>query len=354
MAFGRRGLGSEDLHIMAAVRPKLAVLPSSGADNVWSRTNSSRSDFLDLTPSPASPEARTTAFASSLRYKATASAQPSGHGNVKKMRRRVALLSGIHLNLPSSPIVSTPPPGSSTGTVWTFTAEWDSTGDGFILSELESSSSSGSSSASMRFFSSPVPRDVNEDEVEFEASSPLQTKTKAMAISLSSHIHAMASTSSATSTIIRSPVSPAVTDIFDLYSTTPNTQSFDHPDSMSDSSSAPSSPIDTPSPTDSSAPPSPPSDGASKMPPPTISVTYFEERRLEDQYVAQTRHSEGSSYTDVPVEQQIVVAPMSAFEAVSWASILPENPHYAPAPKTAGVVFKRPRPLPPVPVRRRA
>lgn len=69
LAFGQRSLGSEPSHTMAAVRPKLAVLPSGGADNAWSRTSSSKSDFLDLAPSPASPEAKSTAFVSALKDK---------------------------------------------------------------------------------------------------------------------------------------------------------------------------------------------------------------------------------------------------------------------------------------------
>ena len=139
---------------MAAARPTLVVPPSSGADNAWSSTKQPTSE----TPSPGSSSSvAKVASTSSAKGKvrsppellcptlsqheflplAQAVAGVQSSGTVKRLRRRVALLSGVHLNLPSSPIVSPPPPKSSRETSWTFTAEWDSTGDGFVFSDLE-------------------------------------------------------------------------------------------------------------------------------------------------------------------------------------------------------------------------
>ncbi|KAI1788303.1 hypothetical protein LXA43DRAFT_894808 [Ganoderma leucocontextum] len=336
----RRGLGSKDSQNMAAARPTLAVLPSSGVDNARSKTKQPTSE----TPSPGSPVAKPIASASSAKGKAVASAQLCRSGNVKKMRRRVALLSGVHLNLPSSPIVSPPPPKSSRETSWTFTAEWDSTGDGFVFSDLENSSSPGTSSSSMRFFASPVPRDVSEDEVEFEAGSPLRS-AMAMSTSLAAQLQAMTLMTgpSVTATIICSPISPVVTDLFDLYTTMPRSQSFIS-DADSDSSSAPSSPIDTPPLTDSSAPPSPPSHTMRKVQTPTISVTFFDECAIQDEYAAPTTLTTASY--DGASSLAPVLTTVTSFEPTPWESLLPEKSRYVLVPLPAGVVFKRPRPLP--------
>ncbi|KAM5544985.1 hypothetical protein V8D89_001096 [Ganoderma adspersum] len=329
---------------MAAARPTLVVPPSSGADNAWSSTKQPTSE----TPSPGSSVAKV-ASTSSAKGKAVAGVRASG--TVKRLRRRVALLSGVHLNLPSSPIVSPPPPKPSRETSWTFTAEWDSTGDGFVFSDLENSSSPGLSSASTRFFASPVPRDVSEDEVDFDTGSPLRS-AMAMSPSLAAQLQAMASMSgpAVTATIICSPVSPAIADIFDLYTTTPSSQSFTlsdvESDVESDSSSVPSSPIDTPPLTDSSAPPSPPThtQTVSKVQPPTISVTFFDEGAMRNEFAAPTTFTT-MSYDDAS-PMPPVVATVTSSEPTSWESLLPEKSRYVLVPLPAGVVFKRPRPLP--------
>ena len=54
-ASGHRGLGFKDSRNMAAVRPKLAVLPSGGAAYARSMLGSPASDFLDMRSNPASP-----------------------------------------------------------------------------------------------------------------------------------------------------------------------------------------------------------------------------------------------------------------------------------------------------------
>ncbi|PIL32731.1 hypothetical protein GSI_04846 [Ganoderma sinense ZZ0214-1] len=327
---------------MAAARPTLVVPPTGGADNAWSSTKQPTSE----TPSPGSSVAKA-ASTSSAKGKTVVAAQPSGSSNAKKLRRRVALLSGVHLNLPSSPVVGPPPPKSSRETSWTFTAEWDSTGDGFVFSDLESSSSSGLSAASTRFFASPIPRDVSEDEVDFDTGSPLRS-AMAMSTSLAAQLQAMASMSGpSVTTIIYSPVSPAVTDIFDLYTTTPSSQSFTLSDDESDLSSAPSSPIDTPPLTDSSAPPSPPTytRTVAKVQTPTISVTFFDEGAMRDQFAA-AKTLTTTSYDDVSSPMPPVVAAVTSFEPAPWQSLLPEKSRYVLVPLPAGVVFKRPRPLP--------
>ncbi|KAI0753443.1 hypothetical protein C8Q80DRAFT_513497 [Daedaleopsis nitida] len=323
---GPRGLRPKDSRTMAAVRPKLAVLPCSGAVDARSMTDSPAPDFLDMR-SPESP-------AVSVFSKAKAGSVPQP--NVKKMRRRVALLTGVHLNLPHSPVVGPSPPGSSRA--WTFTAEWDSAQDEFVFSELESSSSGSLSGglsltpASARFFSNPIPFDVSEDDV---TSSPLAK------LSIASRLQELASassSSSASSSWSCSPTSPAVSDIFDLYTArTPSTHSF-FPDSDSNdsSSTAPSSPVDTPSPSRLSpgASLSSPSYEDGRFQPPVIQVTFYEDAR------------QGKMDRALPT-------PASAFEPISWEPLFHEKfAELARAPHSAGVPrSRRPRPLPPVPVR---
>ncbi|KAI0800328.1 hypothetical protein C8Q74DRAFT_1364089 [Fomes fomentarius] len=329
---------------MAAVRPKLAVLPSGGAAYARSMTeSSSAADFLDL-KSPESPVAGSMpAKPKGKVSNNTLHTAPSGgrelkralkqipQPNVKKMRRRVALLSGVHLNLPNSPVVGPSPPGTARELAWTFTAEWDSTQDEFIFSDLDSSSSSGGSSsglssASTRFFrNNPVPCDVNEDDAfsplaKLSICSRLQELASASASSSSS-------SSSASSSASTSPSSPAVSDIFDLYTSTPSTHSFSFSDSNDSSSSASSSPVDTSSPS---------SYTDSQFDPPVISVTFYED--------------EASQRVTV---DRMVVAPASAFEPISWEPLLVQKSRSLPqTPQSAGVPkIRRSRPLPPVPVR---
>ncbi|RPD57362.1 hypothetical protein L226DRAFT_467564 [Lentinus tigrinus ALCF2SS1-7] len=334
-ASGPRGLGFKDSREMAAVRPKLAVLPFGGAAYARSMTDSPALDFLDMKSNPPSPAVESVSAIS--KGKAVSVPQPS----VKKMRRRVALLSGVHLNLPNSPVVGSTPPASSTA--WTFTAEWDSTQDEIVFSDVErANASSGSTSASARFFPSAIPFDVSEDETEFEVFSPPP------ALSIASHLSDMSpstSSSSPSSSASCSPSSPAVSDIFDLYTSTPSTRSFSF-DSNDSASTAPSSPVDTPSPSSLS----PPSYKDSRFDPPVISVTFFQEDEAHDGYVTHTTHFHGASSNRVP---GLVVAPVSAFQSVSWASLLTEKGRaLSQAPHSAGISSQpKRRPLPPLPVR---
>lgn len=245
------------------------------------------------------------------------------------MRRRVALLSGVHLNLPNSPVVGPSPPGTARELAWTFTAEWDSTQDEFIFSDLESSSSgssNGSSASSPRFFRHPIPLDVSEDDIF----SPLGKVSIAARLQELASLSASSSSSSssASSSASCSPSSPAVTDIFDLYtSRTPNTHSFSFSDPNDSSSTASSSPLDTPSPRLS-----PSSYKEGRFDPPVISVTFYDDD--ESERVAVNR---------------VVVAPASAFESASWQPLLHETPSPQ-RPHSAGIPRKT-RPLPPVPIR---
>ncbi|KAI8978223.1 hypothetical protein BD414DRAFT_516875 [Trametes punicea] len=294
---------------MAAARPKLAVVPS-GAERAWGTagsTLSAASSFLDLRSSIDGPRAP----AATTKGKATAGAQP----HVKKMRRKVALLSGIHLNLPSSPVAGPSSPGSSREMAWTFTAEWNSTHDEIVFSEVENaSSSSSSSSSSSRFIASPVPFDVNEDEIlELDVLSPPPVTTSSPQFS---------DMQSSSSYFADSPASPAVSDIFDFYTHTPSALSSHH-DHKGSVSPAPSSPL-------SSTRMPPPSYTDSRHDQPIISVTFYED-------------PENQARGATPV-----VSKMSAFDGYISASSafcrrrLPLPPASTP---------NRPRPLPPVPVR---
>lgn len=277
------------------------------------------------------------------------------------MRRRVALLTGVHLNLPSSPVVGPSPPGSSRETAYTFTAEWDDTQDEFVFSDIDSAGASSSSSSSARrsrFTVGPFPFDVSEDEVDpalvstpasgaFPASAP-------PALSLASHLHDMVPASSLSSpssspSSSHSPSSPAVSDIFDLYSTTPSVVTFaarggPSSDDYDRASTAPSSPAEPISPHAAS----PPSYKDARYDPPVISVTFFEEKcDSADGIVSSTA-------------ARFELGPASAVEypSAGWGTPLPEKARmYSQAPYSAGGIrpsstgMRRPRPLPPVPVR---
>ncbi|KAI0333332.1 hypothetical protein GY45DRAFT_1344224 [Cubamyces sp. BRFM 1775] len=319
---------------MAAVRPKLAVAPS-GAVRAWSTVDSTApsasTSFLDMrSSSPAGPSAPGPSAATTAKGKATAAPQP----NVKKMRRRVALLTGVHLNLPSSPVTGPSPPGSSREMAWTFTAEWDSAHDEIVFSEVESgssaSSSSSSSSSHTHFIASPVPFDVDEDEI-FDIdvlSAPPVTTAPSHFSDMQSGMQSSPSSSSGAS----SPSSPAVSDIFDFYTSTPSTLSFAHHGRNGSVSTAPSSPVGPLSPTEQS----PPSYSDSRHDPPIISVTFYHE--TEDPARGGTNMHPGAT--------------VSAFDAYSFdfSSFQEKRVMSPPATGPNRPAISR-RPLPPVPVR---
>ncbi|KAL7277575.1 hypothetical protein ACG7TL_008500 [Trametes sanguinea] len=265
-AFGRQGY-KDSTRKMAAARPKLSVVPS-GAERAWGTVDSPPStsaSFLDLRSSDAGPSVPRPSAATSKGKGTAGPPQP----NVKKMRRRVALLSGVHLNLPASPVAGPSPPGSSREMAWTFTAEWDSAHDEIVFSDVDGGNSAPTSSSSpnLRFMTSPVPFDVDEDEIfDLDVLSPPPPMTAA-----SPHFSDMDSSSS--SSVESSPSSPAVSDIFDFYTHTPSTLSFAHHDDDGFISTAPSSPVDLPS----SRELSPPSYAESRYDPPIISVTFYQE-----------------------------------------------------------------------------
>ncbi|KAI0366717.1 hypothetical protein BV20DRAFT_1055380 [Pilatotrama ljubarskyi] len=315
---------------MAAARPKLAVVPS-GADRAWrtaDSTPSASSSFLDLRSSVIGPSAAGQSSAA-VKSKATAGPQP----NVKKMRRRVALLSGVHLNLPTSPVVGPSPPNSSREMAWTFTAEWDSTHDEIVFSEVESGSpspSSSSSSPSLRLIASPVPFDVEEDEIfdlDVLSAPPVTTSPPQFSDMLST------SSSSSSSSAISSPSSPAVSDIFDFYAHTPGTPSFPNHERKGSVSTAPSSPPGPPSPAEQS----PPSYPESRHDAPFISVTFFQESEdpARSGAVSLSMLRTGESSPE--------------FDAYSVYSSLPEKRRALPPAPSPSRVARRP--LPPVPIR---
>ncbi|KAI0644932.1 hypothetical protein C8Q79DRAFT_1011063 [Trametes meyenii] len=321
---------------MAAARPKLAVFPS-GAERAWGTVESAPpapSSFLDLRSPTGGPGAPGQSSAAA-KGKAPAAPQP----NVKKMRRRVALLSGVHLNLPTSPVVGPSPPGSSREMAWTFTAEWDSTQDEIVFSEVEggSSSSSSSSSSSLRFIASPIPFDVCEDEVfDLEVFSPPPAATSAP------HFSDMlaSSSSSPSSSSVSSPTSPAVSDIFDFYTHSPATLSFSHHERNGSVSTAPSSPVGPISPTEQLLP----SYYDSRCDPPVISVTFCEER--EDPARGDLAIS-ASEARAVPAVPAIDTYPRK-FPSRPETRPLPTP---VPSPPSRPIRTTRLRPLPPVPVR---
>ncbi|KAI0764376.1 hypothetical protein BD413DRAFT_494837 [Trametes elegans] len=308
---------------MAAARPRLAVVPS-GAGRAWSTEDAplrASSSFLDLRSTAASSSAPGPSSAVA-KCKVPAAQQP----NVKKMRRRVALLSGVHLNLPSSPVVGPSPPGSSREMAWTFTAEWDSTQDEIVFSEVESGSSSASpsSSSNLRAIASPIPSDVDEEELydlEVLSAPPVVAVPPRF-----SDIMLHSSPSSPSSSGVSSPCSSAVSDIFEFYMRTPSTGSYHHQRNGS-VSTAPSSPLGPPSPAESSLPPY--SDG-----PPLISVTFYEENE---------HHARAGPVMRSHIEEP---APDSDYAPTPEKSrVLPPAPH----PR---YVAKRPLPpLPPLPIR---
>ncbi|KAI0667114.1 hypothetical protein C8Q78DRAFT_1082616 [Trametes maxima] len=321
---------------MAAARPKLAVFPS-GAECAWGTVESAPpapSSFLDLRSPTGGPSAPGQSSAT-VKGKAPAAPQP----NVKKMRRRVALLSGVHLNLPSSPVVGPSPPGSSREMAWTFTAEWDSTQDEIVFSEVEggSSASSSSSSSSLRFISSPIPFDVCEDEVfDLEVFSPPPASTSAPHFS---DMLVSSSSSSPSSSSVSSPISPAVSDIFDFYNHSPATLSFSHHERNGSVSTAPSSPVGSISPTEQSLP----SYSDNRCDPPVISVTFFDER--EDP-------ARGDLAISAPEARAVPAVP--ALD--TYPRKFPSRPETRPLPTPVPSPPSRPvrvaiRPLPPVPVR---
>ncbi|CDO72605.1 hypothetical protein BN946_scf184985.g24 [Trametes cinnabarina] len=322
-AFGRKGL-QDSTHNMAAARPKLSVVPS-GAERAWGTLDSlpsTSASFLDLRSSDAGRSVLRLNSAIT-KGKTTTGPQP----NVKKMRRRVALLSGIRLNLPASPISGPSPPGSSREMAWTFTAEWDSTQDEIVFNEVEggnSASTASSSPPSLRFMTSPVPFDVDEDEVfDLDVLSPPPPMT-----GNSPHFSDMGSSSSSSSAE-SSPSSPAVSDIFDFYTHTPSTLSFAHHDGDGFVSTPPS-PVDPSSPRESA----PPSYADSRHDPPIISVTFYQES------------------SDPARGGTTLLSSSSAFDAYSFA--YPEIPEKSPRlptvpPPNRPAVARRP--LPPVPVR---
>ncbi|KAI0629709.1 hypothetical protein C8Q77DRAFT_1161274 [Trametes polyzona] len=329
---------------MAAVRPKLAMVPS-GADRVWGTAESAppaSSSFLDLrSSSSVGTSAAGQSSATAAKGKAPAAPQP----NVKKMRRRVALLSGVHLNLPSSPVVGPSPPGSSREMAWTFTAEWDSAHDEIIFSEVEggfspiSSSSSSSSSSSVRLIASPVPFDVSEDEV-FELDmpgAPPVAPSPPFSDMLSSSSSSCASPSSPSA--LASPFSPsmsAVSEIFDFYLHTPHTLSFSHHERTGSASTAPSSPVGPSSPVEQL----PPSYADSRHDQPVISVTFFQEPDNPARGRAQ-----GAQVGEGPGPATSTVDPY----AVDVSAITEKKRRVLPPPPSISHVARRP--LPPVPVR---
>ncbi|CCM02967.1 uncharacterized protein FIBRA_05082 [Fibroporia radiculosa] len=151
MAHRRRFEGSLD---MVAARPELfvdLVSSPSSTDNAWSmvdspvlgrRTNGSR--LREVTNQRVDISRK------------IISAAPVAPLNIKKMRRR-AMLKGVHLVLPASPMPPTTP-GPSTSL--TFTAEWDSTQRGFLFTPL---GDEPSSARSVQATISPVPDDIEEE-----------------------------------------------------------------------------------------------------------------------------------------------------------------------------------------------
>ncbi|KAI0827681.1 hypothetical protein BC628DRAFT_1494924 [Trametes gibbosa] len=327
---------------MAAARPKLAVIPS-GADRAWGTANSAASassSFLDLQTSSIVSSAAGQSTAAASKNKATAVPQP----NVKKMRRRVALLSGVHLNLPSSPVVGPSPPGSSREMAWTFTAEWDSTQDEIVFSEVDSASgssaSSYSSSSSLRFVASPIPFDVEEDEIfdfDVQGAPPVAPSPSFSDMLGSSSCSSPSSPSSPSA--LASPFSPsmsALSEIFDFYMHTPHTLSFSHHERNDSVSTAPSSPVGPPSP----AEPSPPSYSDSRFDPPVISVTFYQEPEnpaRSSLAAADVGGMSGFSLSAVDTDSHGAAARIST------------KPRMLPPAPSASRVARRP--LPPVPVR---
>ncbi|OJT06277.1 hypothetical protein TRAPUB_2857 [Trametes pubescens] len=343
-ARGRRG-HQDPKHNMAAARPRLAVVPS-GAGRAWGTADSApsaSSSFLDLRSSsvgPSAPAGQGSASATAAKGKAPAVPQP----NVKKMRRRVALLSGVHLNLPSSPVVGPSPPGSSREMAWTFTAEWDSTQDEIVFSEVENGSSapSSTSSSSLRFIASPIPFDVEVEEDEaFDLDLPGAPPAAPSLPFSDMHASSSSSCSSPSSpAALSSPFSPsmsAVSEIFDFYMHTPHTLSFSHHDRNGSVSTAPSSPVGPPSPAEQSPPPYP----ASRADQPVISVTFFQES--ENPARGTTAQVTETSESAVPLFGAYSI------EAATFPEKKRPQPRALPPAPSARHVARRP--LPPVPTR---
>lgn len=136
--------------------------------------------------------------------------------NVKKLRRR-ALISGVPLVLPESPVM--PPMANSTpSTSLTFTANWDATLHEFSFTPV--SPGCPSPSPSPRFVASPVPHDVDADPDDVESnyfSVPVSHPRRSFSTSSSSsssddsdslfsHSRKVSSASTAPSTVIDEPI----------------------------------------------------------------------------------------------------------------------------------------------------
>ncbi|EIW54016.1 uncharacterized protein TRAVEDRAFT_66669 [Trametes versicolor FP-101664 SS1] len=327
---------------MAAARPRLAVVPSQGAGRAWGTVDSApsaSSSFLDLRSSSVGPSAPAGQGSATAAAKGKAPAVPQP--NVKKMRRRVALLSGVHLNLPSSPVVGPSPPGSSREMAWTFTAEWDSTQDEIVFSEVENGSSapSSTSSSSLRFIASPIPFDVEVEEDEaFDLDVPGAPPAAPSPPFSDMHASSSSSCSSPSSpSALSSPFSPsmsAVSEIFDFYMHTPHTLSFSHHDRNGSVSTAPSSPVGPPSPAEQSPPPYP----ASRAEQPVISVTFYQESENPTrETTAQVESAARAMFNEYSIEA-----------ATFTEKKKPQLRALPPAPSARHVAR---RPLPPVPTR---
>ncbi|EMD33229.1 hypothetical protein CERSUDRAFT_118270 [Gelatoporia subvermispora B] len=174
-AHRRRFENSLDL---TAARPEFGVelIAPSGTDNAWSIDSPTLGWIIDapsLSPvaGPSSSSACTRG-SSSLRASSTMAAMrvpsiPTTPAHVKKTRRR-ALISGVHLVLPRTPLPP-PTPGGGPHTALTFTAEWDASQHEFFFTPLcesapKSSCSPGPSAttSTTAIMTSPVPFDVDE------------------------------------------------------------------------------------------------------------------------------------------------------------------------------------------------
>ncbi|KAH9856742.1 hypothetical protein C2E23DRAFT_900756 [Lenzites betulinus] len=335
---GRRG-NQRSKRSMGAARPKLVVEPS-GKEGAWGTADellSTSSSSRDLQASSVAHGAAGQTSATGTKCKSPTMPQPS----VKKMRRRVALLSGIHLNLPNSPISGPSPPVPSPEMAWTFTAEWDSTHDEIVFSEVENanpsftpSTSSTSSSSSLRLVASPVPSDVEEDEIfDFDvlSAAPLSQS--------SSLLSDMVGSSSRSPSSPSSPFSPSmsiISEIFDSYMHTPYTMVFSHRERRDSVSTAPSSPVGPASPVMQS----PPSYSDSRYDQPVISVTFHQESEDPARSTSPFAPLGMASGSGLSAED-----PYSC-DATAFAEgkirMLPQTPSPSPVAR---------RPLPPVPVR---
>ncbi|OCH93487.1 hypothetical protein OBBRIDRAFT_832585 [Obba rivulosa] len=178
-AYRRRFENSLDL---TAARPEFGVelIAPSGTDNAWSIDSPTLgwiADAPSLSPvaGPSSyfpPSSVRAQVPCPLRTPTSTTAMrvpqgPATPAHVKKTRRR-ALISGVHLVLPRTPL---PPstPGAGPHTALTFTAEWDASQHEFFFTPLhetglKSARSPGPSAttSTIAIMTSPVPFDVDE------------------------------------------------------------------------------------------------------------------------------------------------------------------------------------------------